>query len=236
MKLLAVDTSTRHHEVAVLSEDGRVDARAATTPDENRPLQDLVRECVDGRWEEIGAYALGVGPGSFTGLRVGLAFVKGLAAARPKPVVPVSSLAAWAQTLDAHLPAGDRRPRWVVLDARREQVWLGTYDVAEDGVVAPRAPDRRTPLQALRTELSAEPTGVLVTTLDDDTIRSAAFGAEWELASGVPGPSAVHLGRLAQRAFAQGAGVPARNVAPNYLMLVAAEEKLQNVANERPGR
>lgn len=219
--LLAIETSTRYASVALLSGDGTVRAEASTTPDEARPLAELVQGCVRGGWSEIAHYAVGVGPGSFTGLRVGLAFLKGLAAAHPRPVVPVSSLAAWARGLDPVAPAGGER--WILLDARREQVWWGRYAVAEDGGVTPLEPDGRSAVRALRIRLANSDPGCIA-----GTAAPWFEGLEgWFLASGVPAPTAAHLGRLALRDRVRDGAVAARDVAPNYLMLSAAEEKVR---------
>jgi tRNA threonylcarbamoyladenosine biosynthesis protein TsaB len=66
--------------------------------------------------EDIACFAATSGPGSFTGVRVGLACIKGLAEAAGKPVVGVS-------TLDALLTFGTRHPRAAVLDARRGEAY-----------------------------------------------------------------------------------------------------------------
>jgi tRNA threonylcarbamoyladenosine biosynthesis protein TsaB len=75
---------------------------------------------------DIGGFAVATGPGSFTGLRVGLAAVKGLAEALGKPVVAVSRLEAVARasaTLGSVLAA---------LDAGRRQAYVGEYEVADE--------------------------------------------------------------------------------------------------------
>jgi tRNA threonylcarbamoyladenosine biosynthesis protein TsaB len=73
---------------------------------------------------EIGAFAVASGPGSFTGLRVGLAAVKGLAEALQKPIVPVSLLEAVAL-------ASAGTAVWSALDAGRGEVYLAAYDNGE---------------------------------------------------------------------------------------------------------
>ena len=70
---------------------------------------------------DIDCYAAAAGPGSFTGIRIGLAVVKSLAEAHGKRVVPVSNLAALAW-------AGSGRYRAPILDARRGEVYAAVYD------------------------------------------------------------------------------------------------------------
>lgn len=220
--LLAIDSSTRFASVALLDPSGRVEASRSTDPEEGAPLAGMVEAVMQDRWRDLGAYGIGIGPGSFTGLRVGLAFLKGLAAVTPRPVVPVSSLAAWAQSLD-DASVDPREPRWVLLDARRDQAWVGCYQVDDAGLVHPARPDRRLPIDALEAQIEAG-RGVAVGTLAD---RVRPWPG-WTTASGVPGPSAAHLGRLAQRDWRKGRGVPIRSIAPNYLMLSAAEERVHD--------
>lgn len=70
---------------------------------------------------EVGLFAAAAGPGSFTGVRVGLAAAKGLAAAAGRPAAGVSNLMAMAA-----MATGDLRA--VVLDARRGEVYAGMFD------------------------------------------------------------------------------------------------------------
>jgi tRNA threonylcarbamoyladenosine biosynthesis protein TsaB len=126
MRILAVDTSTPSGSLAVL-EDARVVAVVANRSDETyssrlfRELQGLLQE----QSLEIGnfdLFAVVSGPGSFTGLRVGLTAVKGWAEVYGKAVAAVSGLeavAAQATGPEAWIAA--------VMDARRGQVYAGSY-------------------------------------------------------------------------------------------------------------
>lgn len=90
----------------------------------------LVRACVEasgGGFEAIDRIGVTVGPGSFTGLRVGLAFAQGLGAALDRPVIGLSTLQALAASVPE--PAGQDCSGAVaaVIDARRGQVYLQTF-------------------------------------------------------------------------------------------------------------
>lgn len=78
-------------------------------------------------WSDVGAIGLGLGPGSFTGLRIGLATAKGFAVAAKIPLVGVTTLEA--------LAAGciSSRPICSVLDARKKQVYVGMYRIDHRG-------------------------------------------------------------------------------------------------------
>jgi tRNA threonylcarbamoyladenosine biosynthesis protein TsaB len=86
------------------------------------------------RAAEIGCFAAAAGPGSFTGVRVGLACVKGLAEAVGRPAVGVSNLEALAR-------CGTTTLRGAVMDARRGEVYGAVYDCA-GRIVAPEVVTR----------------------------------------------------------------------------------------------
>jgi tRNA threonylcarbamoyladenosine biosynthesis protein TsaB len=75
-------------------------------------------------WDDLDAIAVGVGPGGFTGLRIGVSTARALAAARGLPLRPVSSLAALAAGIEADLALP-------LIDARRGEVFAALYDRGE---------------------------------------------------------------------------------------------------------
>jgi tRNA threonylcarbamoyladenosine biosynthesis protein TsaB len=87
-----------------------------------------------GGWERVGGVAVGVGPGSFTGLRVGIASARAFGASLGLPLTGVGTLDALALGLvDA---AGDR-PRLAVLDARRGEVFAALHQASGDRLWGP---------------------------------------------------------------------------------------------------
>lgn len=82
-----------------------------------------------GGWDRIERIAVGIGPGSFTGLRIGIATARGLAQARGIPVAGVSTLSALAGAI-AELPEAARSSALPVLDARRGQAFAAIYPPA----------------------------------------------------------------------------------------------------------
>ena len=94
--------------------------------------------------DQLTLIAVGLGPGSFTGLRVGLAVAKGLSRVCGAPILGVSTLAAWA-----HSAQRGHEPVWAALDARRGEVYAGCYLRQADGQVHALVPDQAYSPQAL---------------------------------------------------------------------------------------
>ncbi len=131
MRILALETATLAGSAALL-EGGRVIGQSlldvALTHSE-RLLAMVDRLLQDSGWDVavLDALAVSVGPGSFTGLRVGIATVKGLAMSLGLPVAPVPTLDALA----SNLPFADA-PVCPLLDARKGEVYLSLYRWNED--------------------------------------------------------------------------------------------------------
>jgi len=130
MLILAVDTSTRVGSLAVLRNQNLL-GEIASRSDEHyssRLFQDLDRLLaqLDVSLQQIDLFAVTAGPGSFTGLRVGLTAVKAWAEAGGKSVAAISGLEAVAAQVAA--PSG--RLVAAVIDARRGQVFGGLYESA----------------------------------------------------------------------------------------------------------
>jgi tRNA threonylcarbamoyladenosine biosynthesis protein TsaB len=149
MIVCAVDTSTMTASVAIVrGEPGgeppavlaREDGGVETHSDVLVPLIDRVLRAAGIAVADVEAFAVGAGPGSFTGLRIGMSTAKGLAYAVGAPLWAVSSLAALAQ--DAAGPAAAGALIVPTLDARRGEVFAGFYRVGDDGIVASIADER----------------------------------------------------------------------------------------------
>jgi tRNA threonylcarbamoyladenosine biosynthesis protein TsaB len=126
MLILAIDTSTRAGSVALLRDRqvlAEISAREET-PYSTRLFRDLeaLQSRAPFRMDQIDVFAVAAGPGSFTGLRVGLTAVKGWAEVHRKPIAAISGLEAIASQSSANSPV--RSP---FLDARRGFVFGSTY-------------------------------------------------------------------------------------------------------------
>lgn len=98
---------------------------------------------------DVHRVAVGIGPGSFTGLRVGIALGQGLGLGLGIPVVGVGSLAALAA-------AGNGAVRLALLDARRGEVFVAGYDAEGKELLAPQALPRDTAIADARGRLGAD--------------------------------------------------------------------------------
>lgn len=85
--------------------------------------------------DQIAMLAVAAGPGSFTGLRVGIAAVQGLAFSRGLKVVPVSTLEALARVASAHAPDGALLAPW--MDAHRGEVFAALYEPDAATIIEP---------------------------------------------------------------------------------------------------
>lgn len=144
MLVLALDTTTRAGSAAILRDAVVLSERIGDpqrTHGERLPMELMrVLDEANVRVEEIDLFAVAAGPGSFTGLRVGIATVQGLAMARRRLVVPVSALEALARAgTNAHRPIAT----W--MDAQRAEIFAALY-----------APDGRDVLIAARSSDPAE--------------------------------------------------------------------------------
>jgi tRNA threonylcarbamoyladenosine biosynthesis protein TsaB len=144
MRLVALDTTARAGSVALAIDGTVIEARtgdASRTHGERLPGDILDLLAAHGlRAADIDAYAVAAGPGSFTGLRVGIASIQGLALAHSRRVVAVSALDALA-----HIAARDREPSALtgaLIDAQRGEIFGALYrgkaEVATPLVSSPR--------------------------------------------------------------------------------------------------
>ena len=225
MKLLAVESATLSGGVALLDGDlllGEVSLNIAVTHSERlmAAVDRLLADCGLAP-ADLDGLAVSVGPGSFTGLRVGIATVKALAMALDLPVAGVPTLDALA----ARLPFASA-PVCPILDARKGEVYLSLYRWRESGMV------REWDYLALPPELAVSRLEGPVILLGDGIGACRPWldrlGVGAHIAPSAQRlPSAAVVAELGRAALAAGSGVGAEALAPLYLRPSEAELKLR---------
>jgi tRNA threonylcarbamoyladenosine biosynthesis protein TsaB len=135
MRVLALDTTERAGSVALV-EDGRIlqerRGDASRTHGERLPGE---LAALGAPFSAIDVFAVAIGPGSFTGLRIGIATMQGLALVSKRSVVGVSALEAHAHLASRTLDAGRLVACWI--DAQRGEVFSALYRVADAPLFTP---------------------------------------------------------------------------------------------------
>ena len=153
MKILAIDTSAVSASVAIVEGEtirSLCSTNAGLTHSRTLlPMIDAALGNSETKLEEIDCFACAVGPGSFTGIRIGIAAIKGLCDGTGKRCVPVSTLAGLAQNL-----AGQDVLACAVMDARCKQVYCALFDVCGNAVTR-LTPDAALTIDALGEQLKA---------------------------------------------------------------------------------
>ncbi len=212
-KILAIDTATERCSVA-LRIDGQSIDRVVDTP---RGHADLILSLIDGvladagvKLADLDGIAYGRGPGAFTGVRIAIGVVQGLAFGASLPTVGVSNLAAVAQ----QFAKPDDRVL-VCMDARMNEVYWGLFTC-----------DRATGLvTAAGDEYVGPPVTVDAGSAAPTVAAGTGFGAYPELAARFGGsavhanalPRATEIALLGEAALRAGQGRPAHEAQPVYL-------------------
>ncbi len=226
MLILAVDTTTPGGSVALLEDErvlGEVGLESPGTHSARlfRSI-DFLAGALGRDIRAVDGYAVAAGPGSFTGIRIGLGAVKALAFASGRPIAPVSSLRALAEKL----ACGGTAARLVapLLDAKKGEIYAGLFEAREGGLAevlpqgawAPEAFFARLPAEGL---IAFGGSGL------------AAYGSALVERIGAralfPPRSpfiAAEVGRLGAGALRAGRGVSAAALEPLYFRRSQAEE------------
>jgi tRNA threonylcarbamoyladenosine biosynthesis protein TsaB len=213
VNVLGFDTSTAASSACLLRTDGEAFEvvapfeRLSLPPGHARELMPAVADVMSRaglRYADLDAIAVGRGPGSFTGLRIGIATARALAAANELPLRPVSSLGALAAGIDAPL-------RLPLIDAKRGELFAALYEGH-----AERLPAWVGPPAELIARLRNEPVRPLAAgdgslrfqeMLEAAGVEIAPHGSQRHVVR------ALHVCRLATEAEA----IPAEAVLPDYL-------------------
>lgn len=187
------------------------------------PMAEDMLKALKLSFDDIGLYAVAVGPGSFTGVRIGVALVKGLAFGRGVPCVEVSTLEALCENispLDGVLVP--------CMDARRAQVYNALF-ISDGERVERVTEDRAISLSELASELRQYEGKKIYLSGDGYGVARAALVREGIRCENTPEllipENAASVARVALKKYARGEVVDDKSLSPTYLRLPQAERE-----------
>jgi len=222
VRILAVETATPQTSAALLEGEAliaeEVGATGRPTAETLLPTIDTLFSRSDTTLEAVEAFAVSIGPGSFTSLRIGLATVKGLAFGSGRPAVAVPTLSALARTA----PPG-AGPVIAMLDARRDEIYAAAFEgetlepsaVLPEGVYTQAFLCERLPAVCRLTGSGVAVCGATLREALGDGVLCT--DPETGLAR------AAHVGGLGARLLVDGAGVDPADLVPHYVRRAEAE-------------
>ena len=230
MKMLSLDTSATVCTAAIC-EDGKLIAETTVNTGNTHsemllPVIENLLNITETDINEIDLFACSTGPGSFTGVRIGVATVKGLAYGKNKPCISVSTLEALAYNL-----VGFNGILCPVMNARRNQVYNALFK-CENGIIERLCPDRAISIAELDEELAEESLPIY---LSGDGYDITSNGFKKTKLAYVPqkyrDQSAYSVAVCAFKKYENGESLSDAEIAPIYLRPSQAERE----RNERLG-
>lgn len=228
MNILAIDTSAAPVSAALLRDGflaGEFFLNIKTTHSQTlMPMLESLLSMTDCRLQDIDVFAVNAGPGSFTGIRIGVASVKGMTLPEGKPCAAVSTLAAMAYGLPY-----EHGVICAVMDARRSQVYNALFDV-QDGKVKRLTEDRALSVEELGEELRNRKETPVYLVGDGADLCYRAFGEQ--LPNVVLTPAnlryqhAYGTAKAAEQLIADNGLCSSDELMPVYLRLPQAEREL----------
>lgn len=233
--LLAIDTTASAASVAIIR-DGFLVAEdfincGYTHSQTLMPMIDHCLQISGIAFSELDAFAVAAGPGSFTGVRIGVATIKGLALPEDKPCVPVSTLEALAENI--RFRKGILCP---VMDARCSQVYYALFE--SDGQTVRRlCPDGAKAIADLEKDLKNFKEDIIFVGDGADLCYNSMKSISPERLFLAPAPlryqRASSVAMVGERGQREGKAVPGDQLTPYYLRLPQAERELKRRTQEK---
>ncbi|MBE6829198.1 MAG: tRNA (adenosine(37)-N6)-threonylcarbamoyltransferase complex dimerization subunit type 1 TsaB [Ruminococcaceae bacterium] len=228
MRILAIDSSATAASAALLDDDrllGEFYINTRLTHSQTlMPMIDHLLQCTRTELGNVDLFAVSAGPGSFTGVRIGVASIKGLAMAQNKPCAGVSALEAMAQNL-AHMDC----TVCAVMDARCGQVYNAIFSAHENSVER-ITPDRALSIEDLAQECENYTKPIF---LVGDGAKLCYNNERFKSLNAVLPPEhllyqrAWGVAKSAQKVYEQGGAVSPAALMPIYLRPPQAERELK---------
>ena len=227
--ILAIETATGCGSIALTRGDlnnGHLLAEAVAQPEKTHSRQllssvDWVMKAAGIGWPDVNGIAISLGPGSFTGLRIGMAAAKGIALAADLPLVGIPTLDGLAHSC----PVIDR-PLWSLLDARKQEVYAACYQPGIGGRPELVAPARAICPEALAKQISV-PSILAGPGVDEYHELFARIANIHLIPAALSSPRAARIGLLAAEYLARGEFLDQITAAPMYVRASEAEINLQ---------
>lgn len=215
MKILAIDTSTEACSAA-LAIDGEVIEKYELAPRQHAELiLRMVEQLLNESGQELATLdglAFGRGPGAFTGVRIATGVIQGLAFGANLPVVPVSSLAALAQSASEHstkiIPA---------IDARMGEVYWGVFETDDEGNVTAVSDEKVSSPGKVQFDIDGDYAAVGSGWLSYQSMLEESLQRKPRFLDADCFPRASDIVKLALKEYALGQSVPAQQALPVYL-------------------
>lgn len=227
--ILAIDTSAKPVSCALMQDDrllGSYYTNTGLTHSQTLlPMVEHLLQTAGVTIEQVDALAVNAGPGSFTGVRIGVSAVKGLAFTHDKPCVSVSTLEAMAQPL----AVSSNVLICCVMDARCQQVYTATFEKDDDGSLVRLTEDEAVSLEDLRDRLRSAGRPVILVG-DGCDLCYAYLKASLPVRPAPPAvryQSAAGTAAVAMQKLVEGKTVSADALLPVYLRLPQAERELR---------
>ncbi len=231
--ILNIETSTEVCSVALTSDGQVLDHRENYDGQTHATLlSQYVKDMLDyarTREMKLDAIAVSIGPGSYTGLRIGLSEAKGLAFGLQVPLIGVNTLQLLAvSTMFNHFIEGDKVLYVPMIDARRMEVYTAVYDSALTSVVEPQAMilDERSFEDLLEKGYSLVAMGN-----GSDKAREVLTHEHMRFIGGIK-PVAVDMMALAEKAYREQAFIDVAYSTPLYLKEFQATKPKNTVLNK----
>ncbi len=216
MKLLAFETATEACSVA-LYVDGEMRERFEIVPKQHTALalpwaEQMLTEAGIKK-SELDAIAVGVGPGAFTGVRLAVALVQGIALALDKPVLPVSTLAALA------MQGADLKTDRILaaIDARMGEIYCAEFRLNTEGLVNAIGEEIVISPEAFRIESYGPIAGIGTGFAANNNALQVSLKSQLIHCRAEALPHAADIARLALRDYAAGKMMAPDNLEPAYL-------------------
>lgn len=236
MNILCMDTTAKVSSVSIVSEEkvlGEYNVNLPFTHSQTAmPMVEQLLKTCGLQVSDMDAFAVSTGPGSFTGLRIGLSAIKGMAFAAGKPCIGVSTLDALAQNV-----CDTEGIICAVMDARCNQVYQALFQSGE-GRLTKLTEDRAIFLSDLTEELQAIKKSIILVGDGADLCYNKLKGLLPGLRLAAPQSRYQHassVGQLALCKLATGEVLTASEILPQYLRLPQAErERNKRLQTETP--